>query len=221
MNGGAQASRATGNNLIHVSIRPSSHIRVPRPGRRGDARRVLQDAPYAIHYYTMRAPSVLSAAEGCRSPVLAAPKQSPVATKSRKSFIYAITRRGDHLPRVRTLGTRGARGFPFFLSSAGSLRPLVSSARFFSIHGSRSPAFFLPFFPFFARGLSSRSLTPPLGSPGATRRYAREDTSPAETAISHVPPREPGSRCVRFTRLHSATVARPFRRATSTANGTE
>lgn len=50
-----RAAPRPGITSFTASIRPSTLVLVPRWG---DARRVLQDAPYAIHYYTMRVAAV-------------------------------------------------------------------------------------------------------------------------------------------------------------------
>lgn len=85
-----------------------------------NARRVLQDAPYAIHYYTMRE-------RGARSSKRATLALLRRGRKGRrKSFMELAPSAADRLPRVRTLGPRGLAlplsSLLFVLSSSGPER---------------------------------------------------------------------------------------------------
>lgn len=132
-----------------------------------------------------------------------APKQrsSVCPSRHKESEIFYIrdcTRGGDHLPRVRTLSTRGARGFLL-----GSFFPFLSFPCLLPSFLRPGPSVgFLSGPPFFSSSTALSPDPPTPRRPWGPTRYAREDTSPAEAAISHVPPR--GARAAPSS---SATVA--------------
>jgi len=115
---------------------------------RADARRVLQDAPYAIHYYTMRERAIYTRARYSGRPRFEGGGRGKEKSGGNPLWSLAQVRAAaDRSPRVRTLGPRGLALSPLFFFLLPP-PPLISVPSF----ASAPLRFAAQRFPFFREG---------------------------------------------------------------------